>query len=599
METHRVKIFLSSRDVPHVSNSLPRNLTGYDKINLDTNSFVREDVKTFIGKRVDRLGWDVGLEKEANEALLAKSEGTFLWASLAVDNLACFSSGPDFDTFLEKAPSKLEEIYRPILSSLLKRQGSEKVLKMIQSVALALRPLTFGELGHVLAYMEETEKTEKFSHGGTSTKIQPGTEEEVRKYVQSSLGFLRATDTTVSLVHHTAGEYLFAENSNGLPVLSKSEADLSISWECFRYLHQVFADSDTFQEGNDRAHHHRSQDSSSRQGSKEERLGYAPWEVARNAPREAVVKRPYLRYAAESWFIHARRSIEISKDKFCDDPTHDWLQYQFFETSDIIRKPWIELCGNPKMEALVGEQTQLHIAVCLGLTPLVEKALPDLTEETESNQSLLHLAAKFMSRACVILIDKAGPSLLTAPDQDGNTPLHEAVVFGHWRMLVDLVRKFAESEGRAHSKDIDKKNHSGNTALHLAFQFDRPEMVGLLVERGADTKIKNNARLTALELGVSSVVHEPSGLESFGPRGATSRAGSSPGLDSARAGSIPLASGSNRGPRADSSRGPRAGSIPLASGSDRGPRASWRFLGGFLAARASGPGCHEPAREQH
>jgi len=51
-------------------------------------------------------------------------------------------------------------------------------------------------------------------------------------------------------------------------------------------------------------------------------------------------------------------------------------------------------------------------------------------------------------------------------------------------------------------------------------------------------------------------------------------------LCTSRADSIPLASGSNRGPR--------AGSIPLASGSDRGPRASWRFLGGFLVARVQG-----------
>jgi len=85
-------------------------------------------------------------------------------------------------------------------------------------------------------------------------------------------------------------------------------------------------------------------------------------------------------------------------------------------------------------------------------------------------------------------------------------------------------------------------------------------------------------RFTWVGHTILSVVHEPSGLE---PRGATSRAGSSPGLDSAR-----------------------ADSIPLASGSDRGPRASWRFLGRFLAARVQVwagleprvQGCHELSR---
>jgi len=49
-------------------------------------------------------------------------------------------------------------------------------------------------------------------------------------HIQSSKGFLRVTDTTVSIVHHTATEYLSREYSKGsLPVLSQVETDLAIS----------------------------------------------------------------------------------------------------------------------------------------------------------------------------------------------------------------------------------------------------------------------------------------------------------------------------------------------------------------------------------
>ena len=501
MEIRRIKVFLSSRDVPHISNNLPRDPHECTKINLDTSSFVKEDVESFIRYRVNAWGWDADLKEKAMEALLAKSEGIFLWASLAIENLTYFSSGPDFDKFLRRPPSGLQEVYRGMLCALFSRKESGEVLNMIWSVALALRPLTFGELSHILACIEAKAREELLPlYRGGSSEIRQRTEKEIRIYVRSSLGFLRATADTVSIVHHTATEYLFDEYSKGsLPVLSKSVADLAVSWGCFRYLHHAFGDPERFPRENVGWDHHRSQGSClglNRQGGAP---GEKPWEAARKTPQEAVTKQTYLRYAAESWFIHARRSIEISKDKFCDEFAHNWLQYQFFETSDIIRNPWIEICGDPRMEALAGEQTPLHIAVCLGLVPLVEKTLSDFTKGTRSNWSPLHLAARFISGAYKILIAKGEPTLLTGADKNGNTPLHEAAISGHSPMLNALLNKFTGDT--AYSNEINKKNHSGNTPLHLAFQFDHPEIVELLVKNGADTTIKNNAQISTLELG--------------------------------------------------------------------------------------------------
>jgi len=372
---------------------------------------------------------------------------------------------------------------------------------MIRSVALALRPPTFSELGFIMACIEGKDGAQQRpSHRGKSSEIRPRTESEIRMYVQSSMGFLRATDTTVCIVHHTARKHLFDENSRGdPPVLSKGEAELTIAWECFRYLHHALGDLERLPMGGVTGPDDRSWDSSSRQGQQGEELGETSREVARKDPQKSAAKWTFLRYAAESWFIHARRSIEISKDNFCDDSTHNWFDHQFFERSDIIRKPWIELCGDPRMEVLVGEQTPLHIAVCLGLIPLVEKALSDFSKGTNRDLLLLHLAARFISGAYKILIDKGRPSLLTNLDPFGNTPLHAAAIFGHRFMLQALVKRFAGNT--AYSNEINKKNHSGNTPLHLAFQFDHPEIVELLVKGGADPTIKNNAQLTPSELG--------------------------------------------------------------------------------------------------
>jgi len=456
MGIRTVKIFLSSQDVPHISNNLCCDFGKFAKINLDMTNFVRMDVETFIKRRVNEWRWDVEWREKAVETLIDKSEGIFLWASLAIDNLARLSSGPDFGELLKKPQLGLKEVYQKMLHSLNPKQVSEEVLNMIRSVGLALRPLTFSELGHILACMERKARGGQRPAGRRiSREILPRTEKEIRMYVKSSMGFLRATKTTVRIVHRTAIEYLFGEDCiHDLPGPSKFETELTISWECFRYLHYVFGEPAGLPSGR----HNGSPSSSSRGDHEGKELEDTSCEVAGKIPQEEVVKQTFLRYAAESWLIHARRSIEILMHNFCNDSTHNWLQYEFFKTSDIIRKPWIELCGHPGMKVLEGEQTPLQIAVCLGLLPLVEKTLSDFTKGANSNRSLLRLAAK--------------PKAL----------------------VKELVRR------RRYRQEINKKNRSGNTPLHLAIQFDHTNIAHHLIKGGANTAIKNTAQMTASEL---------------------------------------------------------------------------------------------------
>ena len=502
MDIRPVKIFLSCREVPYISNSLSCGPPECSKIDLDTSSFVAKDVETLIRNRVNACGWGAELTERAVKDLLEKSEGIFLWASLAIDNLTQHSSGPDFQNLLTKPLSKLEEVYQKISHSLSSRKVSREILNMIQSVALALRPLTFYELGYILACLEREERAQQqSSHRETNRKIRPRRENEIRMFVKSAMGFLRATETTVSIVHHTAIEYLFGEGrGSGLLRLSKSEADLIISWECFRYLHHAFRDPKRSPKGRVKGDYNASLEAILGGEFPDEELGGAPREVARKHPQEAATKLPFLRYAAESWFIHARRSIEISKDNFCDDSAYNWLQYQFFETSDIIRNPWIELCGDLTMAVLAGEQTTLHIVACLGLMPLVEKALLDLTKGKNWNFSLLRRVASFISGAYKILINKSESSFLIVPDRDGNIPLDNAGVSHRWSMLKALVKQSAGR--RVNSSEINKKNHTGNTPLHLAYQFNHTEIAELLVKYGANLEIKINAQIRPSELGV-------------------------------------------------------------------------------------------------
>ena len=304
-----VKIFLTSRDVPYISNSVLSKSPELIRIDLDTTNFVKMDVEAFVKGKLNSWGWKIELRERAVEALVKKADGIFLWVSFVVNSLQSSSLGPDFDDFITKPPLGLETVYRKMLHGLFSRKPSSAVLNLIRSVALALRPLTFGELDYLLECIEENARAQpQSSLRGTSSKIQLEAEEKIRMYVKSSMGFLRATETTVSLVHHTIIPYLFDKNCNEHPLeLSQSETERAISWVCFQYLHDVFGDREKYP----------------RRDHKGEQ-GQTPRELVRKTPLDAVVKQTFLRYAAESWVIHARRSMEISEEGFWNQD-QNWL----------------------------------------------------------------------------------------------------------------------------------------------------------------------------------------------------------------------------------------------------------------------------------
>ena len=496
MKIRRVKIFLSSRNVPQLSNSSYNTLRGFIKINIDTRSEVKEDVEIFIRSRVSAWSWDVELRQSAMEALLVKSEGIFLWVSLAIENLSHLISGHDFDEFLRNPLLGLEEVYRKMQRTLFSGEVSREVLSAIWCVALALRPLTFGELGYILVRIEEgTRAEQQRSHPRTPGEIRPRTEKEIMMYVKSSMGFLRATNSTVSILHNSATEYLFDENrKDDLPVFSKRMADLKIARECFQYLYYVFGNerilpSSEVCGGNESilpnyevSDHRRGWSS----GSSSPPI--LRWKMARQNPQEAAARWPYLRYAAESWFLHARRDFKNSEVEYYDYPADDWLSHQFFEVSDPVRTSWIELCGDPKMAILAGKQSTLHIATCLGLTPLVQLAIK--CTQPRGFQRLRTPSTTGMDRNYCIPISQCAPSLLMNPDKNGNTPpkgkVRESRPLTSWKL---------------NQKGFNEKNRSGDTPLHLAFQFDHMDIVELLLQEGADPTIKNKAKLTPSELG--------------------------------------------------------------------------------------------------
>ncbi|MDG2404000.1 MAG: ankyrin repeat domain-containing protein, partial [Paracoccaceae bacterium] len=89
----------------------------------------------------------------------------------------------------------------------------------------------------------------------------------------------------------------------------------------------------------------------------------------------------------------------------------------------------------------------------------------------------------------IIALLAAGADVM-ARDEDGDTPLHIAVIEGNQEYMEVLL---------ASGADVMAQNENGNTPLHLAAWRDRPENIQALLAAGADATVKNNYGETPLD----------------------------------------------------------------------------------------------------
>jgi ankyrin repeat protein len=103
----------------------------------------------------------------------------------------------------------------------------------------------------------------------------------------------------------------------------------------------------------------------------------------------------------------------------------------------------------------------------------------------------LSAAARTNNTQIVILLTKYGAN--PNGKSIGKTALHNAAIFGR----IEIVRILVSCE------DIDlniQEDGTGYTALHLAVQHKRPDIISILLKHGVRTDIKDCAGNSALDL---------------------------------------------------------------------------------------------------
>ena len=199
------------------------------KINSDLSNFIDVKVDDLCRRKV----YPTTLKHDIKVALTDKAGGTFLWASLVLDDISKAKTARKAREMLQVLPSSLSEVYNRILNNIEDEYRKEAIL-ILRWVVIARRPLTVHELAMARALaLPEWEN-----------KIPPAdTLEELKDdfRICEPLLYRDTESDTINLVHQSAKDYLLGEDLQKNGKLSQyrvaeDKTNLFMFQTCWRYL---------------------------------------------------------------------------------------------------------------------------------------------------------------------------------------------------------------------------------------------------------------------------------------------------------------------------------------------------------------------------
>ncbi len=164
-----------------------------------------------------------------------------------------------------------------------------------------------------------------------------------------------------------------------------------------------------------------------------------------------------------------------------------------FSSLDIAAAPWSDHYEEHLRQAEAEMGFPLDMKRIRGERSTVLKLLSAANREAGDTTPTISIwqAAMTGNTAAVRQHIDAGADLNAQEDVGGSTPLILTAIFGHPEVAKLLIDAGA---------DLELRNHSGGTAIHLASFFCQPAVVELLLQAGADPNKTNNQNLTPLDV---------------------------------------------------------------------------------------------------
>ncbi|KAI9435531.1 ankyrin repeat-containing domain protein [Lactarius indigo] len=436
--------------------------------------------------------WREDDKKIVAETLSAKADGMFRWVFCQLDVLRqCLPSS--VRRTLEELPESLDDTYKRIITDI-KKGNRVHAYRMLQCMAVAIRPLSVDELAELLA-LDFDGAREGVPRLNADWRWKDH-EQAVLSTCSSLVSVVATRDSrVVQFSHFSVKEFLMSDR------LAMSTNDIS-------QYRIVLEDANTV-------------------------LAQACLGVLLRDPvdQDATDNISLAQYAAGHWVTHAQ--VENVASRIRDgirclfDPSNpyfaSWIRSHDVNYASLSDDLHIKIqpeaaplynaafCGlnevvttlvfeNPQYAGAIGGGcgTALHAASLQGHVQVVRSLLQygvDVDARGLWDWTPLHFASWWGSVDVVqYLLDHGADA--NSRDKRQTTPLSLAAIRGHLGVVRVLL---------VHHADVNCRDIEGQTPLHDAssddlIKGDHPQVVRLLLEHGANPNVRDNNRKTPLHL---------------------------------------------------------------------------------------------------
>ncbi|KAH8745767.1 ankyrin repeat-containing domain protein [Hyaloscypha finlandica] len=430
----KARILITGRPEPDINEAAQSR---GQSLRLDSGK-INEDLSKFINIRVDELqtkkkkNYPTKLIEDIRTTLQEKHEGTFLWASLVLEDIAATKTTREAIAKLSNLPSGLFKVYERLLGNIEANNGH--AVFILQWVVVSRRPMTIYELATAQALTIEGWNHDTVPPDDFLVNFMDGF-----KACGPLLSHDPDTDT-INLVHQSVKDYLIKTDCPSHYRVNQEETSLSILNTCWKYLSMQEFDRGALI-------------------------------IARSDANELEPRQLYSRILEAYGFLGYA--------------TEELRDVELVDRQDLITI-FIRQCENLGHLLGLRDFWLLEFVRCdhvEGVQALIEKGA-DVMPRAKGGDTALHLATRSgFGEMCRFLIE-SGVEVDAKTGQDSQTALHLAVNGN----LIEVVSVLLEQ-----GANINEKNGRGNTAFFQALLSEDEDIALFLLEKGADFKIKGSS----------------------------------------------------------------------------------------------------------